>query len=108
MARSGDRQHVPPARRAEIAELAEAVADLYCPDGPIDPIVVAEAQEIIKELRDRGMGILLTDHNVRETLAITDRAYLIAEGRILISGTADDLINDEEARKIYLGEKFSM
>jgi lipopolysaccharide export system ATP-binding protein len=59
-------------------------------------------------LKQRGLGILLTDHNVRETLSITDRAYLIADGRILISGTAQDLINDPEAKKIYLGEKFRM
>ena len=64
--------------------------------------------QIIKDLRDRGLGILLTDHNVRETLSITDRAYLMADGRILLSGTADDLINDAEARKIYLGDKFRM
>ncbi|MFA5117000.1 MAG: lipopolysaccharide ABC transporter ATP-binding protein, partial [Candidatus Omnitrophota bacterium] len=65
-------------------------------------------QEIITDLRNKGLGILLTDHNVRETLAITDRAYLIAEGRILISGTATELINNPRAREIYLGEKFSM
>lgn len=78
------------------------------PFSGIDPIVVAEAQEIIKDLKKRGLGILLTDHNVRETLAITDRAYLVADGRILISGTAQDLINDPKARRIYLGEKFTM
>jgi lipopolysaccharide export system ATP-binding protein len=69
---------------------------------------VNEAQEIIKELKERGLGILLTDHNVRETLSITDRAYLIAEGKILISGTADDLLNSQQARQIYLGDKFRM
>ena len=78
------------------------------PFSGIDPIVVAEAQEIIKDLKKRGLGILLTDHNVRETLSITDRAYLVADGRILISGTAQDLINDPKARRIYLGEKFTM
>lgn len=78
------------------------------PFSGIDPIVVAEAQEIIKDLKKRGLGILLTDHNVRETLSIVDRAYLVAEGRIMISGTTDQLINDPKARKIYLGEKFSM
>ena len=78
------------------------------PFSGIDPIVVAEAQEIIKDLKKRGLGILLTDHNVRETLAITDRSYLIADGKVLISGSADDLINDPRARKIYLGEKFRM
>jgi lipopolysaccharide export system ATP-binding protein len=78
------------------------------PFSGIDPIVVTEAQEIIKDLKARGLGILLTDHNVRETLSITDRAYLIANGKILISGTAEDLINDPDAKKIYLGEQFRM
>ena len=78
------------------------------PFSGIDPIAVFEAQSIIRELRARGLGILLTDHNVRETLAITDRAYIMAEGRVLISGTAEDLITDPKAREIYLGEKFRM
>lgn len=78
------------------------------PFSGIDPIAVAECQEIIKELRDKGLGILLTDHNVRETLVITDRAYLMADGKILISGTKEDLIADPKAREIYLGEKFTM
>ncbi|MBF0522653.1 MAG: LPS export ABC transporter ATP-binding protein [Candidatus Omnitrophica bacterium] len=98
-------------RRLEITRALVTNPSFLLLDEPfsgIDPIVVAEAQEIIKELRNKGLGILLTDHNVRETLSITDRAYLIAEGRVLISGTAQDLINDPNARKIYLGEKFSM
>lgn len=78
------------------------------PFSGIDPIAVAECQDIIKELKDKGLGILLTDHNVRETLTITDRAYLMAEGKILIAGTKDDLINDPKAREHYLGEKFTM
>ena len=78
------------------------------PFSGIDPIAVAECQEIIKELRDRGLGILLTDHNVRETLTITDRSYLMAGGKILISGTHDDLISNPQARELYLGEKFTM
>ncbi|MEW5895716.1 MAG: LPS export ABC transporter ATP-binding protein [Candidatus Omnitrophota bacterium] len=78
------------------------------PFSGIDPIVVAEAQEIIRDLKNRGLGILLTDHNVRETLSITDRAYLIVDGKILISGTAEDLINNPKAKEIYLGEKFRM
>jgi len=78
------------------------------PFSGIDPIAVFECQQIIRELRERGLGILLTDHNVRETLSITDRAYIMCEGRILISGTKDELITNPEARKIYLGEKFSM
>jgi lipopolysaccharide export system ATP-binding protein len=98
-------------RRLEITRALVTNPSFLLLDEPfsgIDPIVVSEAQEIIKDLRDRGLGILLTDHNVRETLSITDRAYLIADGRILLSGTAEDLINDQEARKIYLGEKFRM
>src|SRR3990167_3456096 len=78
------------------------------PFSGIDPIAVAECQEIIKELKGKGLGILLTDHNVRETLAITDRSYLMADGKILISGTKDDLISNPQAREIYLGEKFTM
>jgi len=98
-------------RRLEITRALVTNPSFILLDEPfsgIDPIVVNEAQEIIKELRDKGLGILLTDHNVRETLSITNRAYLIAEGRILISGTADDLINNPQARQIYLGEKFKM
>ena len=98
-------------RRLEITRALVTNPSFLLLDEPfsgIDPIVVAEAQEIIKDLKKRGLGILLTDHNVRETLAITDRAYLVADGRILISGTAQDLINDPKARRIYLGEKFTM
>src|SRR3989338_7165703 len=98
-------------RRLEITRALVTNPSFLLLDEPfsgIDPIVVAEAQEIIKDLKKKGLGILLTDHNVRETLSITDRAYLIANGKILISGTAEDLINNPEARKIYLGEKFRM
>ena len=98
-------------RRLEITRALVTNPSFLLLDEPfsgIDPIVVAEAQEIIKDLKKKGLGILLTDHNVRETLSITDRAYLVADGRLLISGTAQDLINDQKARKIYLGEKFSM
>ena len=63
---------------------------------------------MIQELKNKGLGILLTDHNVRETLSITDRAYIMYEGKILISGTKTELLSNKEARKIYLGEKFSM
>ena len=98
-------------RRLEITRALVTNPSFILLDEPfsgIDPIVVNEAQEIIKELKERGLGILLTDHNVRETLSITDRAYLIADGRILINGTADDLINNPKAREIYLGERFRM
>jgi len=78
------------------------------PFSGIDPIAVAEAQDIIKKLKAKGLGVLLTDHNVRETLSITDRSYIMDDGRILISGTAEELINDPKAREIYLGERFRM
>lgn len=98
-------------RRLEITRALVTNPSFILLDEPfsgIDPIVVNDAQEIIKELKERGLGILLTDHNVRETLSITDRAYLIADGKILISGTASELINNPKARQIYLGEKFRM
>ncbi len=78
------------------------------PFSGIDPIAVSDCQSLIRDLKSKGLGILLTDHNVRETLAITDRAYIMSEGKILISGTKDDLLTSKEARKIYLGEKFTM
>lgn len=78
------------------------------PFSGIDPIAVADAQDIISELKNKGLGILLTDHNVRETLEITNHSYIMAEGKILISGTKEVLINDPKAREIYLGEKFRM
>ncbi|PIP19898.1 MAG: LPS export ABC transporter ATP-binding protein [Candidatus Omnitrophica bacterium CG08_land_8_20_14_0_20_41_16] len=98
-------------RRLEITRALVTNPSFILLDEPfsgIDPIVVNEAQEIIKELKGKGLGILLTDHNVRETLLITDRAYLIAGGKILISGTANELINNAQARQVYLGEKFRM
>jgi len=98
-------------RRLEITRALVTNPSFILLDEPfsgIDPIVVNEAQEIITELKAKGLGILLTDHNVRETLSITDRAYLIAEGRILISGSAHELINHPQARQVYLGEKFRM
>jgi len=98
-------------RRLEITRALVTNPSFLLLDEPfsgIDPIVVAEAQEIIRDLKNKGLGILLTDHNVRETLSITDRAYLVADGRVLISGTAEDLINDPKAKQIYLGEKFRM
>jgi lipopolysaccharide export system ATP-binding protein len=98
-------------RRLEITRALVTKPSFILLDEPfsgIDPIAVAEAQEIIKELRSKNLGILLTDHSVREALSITDRAYIIAEGKILISGTATELINNPKAREIYLGEKFSM
>jgi lipopolysaccharide export system ATP-binding protein len=98
-------------RRLEITRALVTNPSFILLDEPfsgVDPIIVGEVQEIIKELKQKGLGILLTDHNVRETLSITDRAYLIADGKILISGSAQELINNPKAREIYLGEKFSM
>jgi lipopolysaccharide export system ATP-binding protein len=74
----------------------------------IDPIAIGDIQEIIARLKDRGIGVLITDHNVRETLAITDRAYILYQGRILAAGTAAELASNPVAREIYLGEKFSL
>jgi len=98
-------------RRLEITRALVTNPQFILLDEPfsgIDPITVFEAQEIIRELKRRGLGILLTDHNVRETLEITDRAYIMAEGRVLIAGTAHELITDPRAREIYLGEKFRL
>src|SRR5512134_1076263 len=74
----------------------------------IDPIAIGDIQEIVARLRDRGIDILITDHNVRETLAITDRAYILYEGKVLVSGTASEIAANATAREIYLGEKFSL
>src|ERR1700716_2475555 len=74
----------------------------------IDPIAIGDIQEIVGRLRERGIGILITDHNVRETLAITDRAYILYDGKILVSGTASEIASNPIAREIYLGEKFAL
>ena len=96
-------------RRLEITRALVKNPSFMLLDEPfsgIDPIVVNEAQEIIKDLKAKGIGVLLTDHNVREMLSITDRAYLIADGKILISGNSTELVNNAAARRVYLGEKF--
>jgi len=98
-------------RRLEITRALATNPSLILLDEPfsgVDPIAVLEVQQILKKLKSKGLSILLTDHNVRETLSITDRAYLMAEGKVLIAGTSHDLVNDPEARKIYLGEKFRL
>jgi lipopolysaccharide export system ATP-binding protein len=74
----------------------------------IDPIAVFDLQRIILQLRERGIGILITDHNVREMLRITDRAYILSEGRIFRAGTPEALLEDPEVRRIYLGEHFRL
>ena len=78
------------------------------PFSGVDPLAVHDIQEIVKGLRSQGLGIIITDHNVRETLAVVDRAYLIYEGTVLREGSSDFLVNDQEARKLYLGDGFRM
>lgn len=98
-------------RRLEIARALVTDPAMILLDEPfsgVDPLAVYDVQEIIKSLRKRGLGILITDHSVRETLSIVDRAYLICEGRVLREGTSDFLINDEVSRELYLGPRFSM
>jgi lipopolysaccharide export system ATP-binding protein len=98
-------------RRLEITRALVTSPKYLLLDEPftgIDPIAIGEIQEIVARLKDRGIGILITDHNVRETLAITDRAYILYDGRILVSGTAMELASNPIAREIYLGEKFSL
>lgn len=98
-------------RRVEIARALVTDPGFLLLDEPfagIDPIAVADIQEIIRKLAEKGLGVLITDHSVRETLAITDRAYIMYDGRVLISGSAQELANDPEARKIYLGERFTL
>jgi lipopolysaccharide export system ATP-binding protein len=98
-------------RRLEIARALTTKPDFLLLDEPfagIDPIAVEDIQSVIFSLRDRGMGILITDHSVRETLATTNRAYIMFEGKVLIEGPAAHLAQDEEARRIYLGKSFSL
>ncbi len=98
-------------RRLEIARCLVTQPDFLLMDEPfagVDPINVAEVQKIVLALKERGIGILITDHNVRDTLAIVDRAYLIHEGEVLTSGDRNFLINDPKSRKLYLGENFNM
>ncbi len=98
-------------RRVEITRALTREPSYMLLDEPfvgIDPIAVSEIQDIVARLRDRGLGVLITDHNVRETLRITDRAYIMYEGRILLQGTAAELASDSRAREIYLGERFSL
>jgi len=98
-------------RRVEIARslvISPAFMLLDEPFSGIDPLTVLDIQKIIAQLRDSGIGVLITDHNVRETLRVTDRAYIINMGRIFRSGTPEDLGNDAEVRKVYLGDNFQL
>jgi lipopolysaccharide export system ATP-binding protein len=98
-------------RRVEIARCLATEPRFILLDEPfagIDPIAIDDIRDIILYLRNQGIGILITDHNVRETLGITDRAYIMAEGKILRSGNPLDLVEDPEVRRLYLGERFSL
>ena len=98
-------------RRAEIARALSLDPKYILLDEPfagVDPIAVEDVQNIIRKLKKKKIGILITDHNVHETLSITDRAYLLFEGSILKSGTADELANDKQVRKVYLGSNFEL
>ena len=98
-------------RRVEIARALVTEPKFILLDEPfagIDPIAVADLQEVVGQLRDRGLGVLITDHNVRETLNITDRAYILFEGRIELSGNAEEIVQSDKARAIYLGESFRL
>ena len=98
-------------RRVEIARSLCMDPDFVLLDEPfagVDPIAVEEIQSIVNSLKERNIGVLITDHNVGETLSITDRSYLLFNGKILKSGTSEDLANDKEAKRLYLGEKFRL
>ncbi len=98
-------------RRTEIARSLALKPSFILLDEPfagVDPIAVEDIQHIVRKLREKNIGILITDHNVHETLSITDRAYLLFEGKILKAGSAEELAEDEQVRKLYLGESFSL
>ncbi|MHA6265593.1 LPS export ABC transporter ATP-binding protein [uncultured Aliiroseovarius sp.] len=98
-------------RRVEIARLLASDPKYLLLDEPfagVDPIAVGEIRTLVHELKDRGIGVLITDHNVRETLEIVDRAYILHDGHVLMSGTTDEVIRDENVRRVYLGQNFSI
>lgn len=98
-------------RRVEIARALALSPKFVLLDEPfagVDPLAVADIQGIIRQLKERGIGVLITDHQVRETLGIVDRAYIMNRGELLVSGTPDEIVKDETARKFYLGEEFKM
>jgi len=96
-------------RRVEIARCLASQPRYVLLDEPfagVDPIAVGEIRELVRQLKDRGIGVLITDHNVRETLEIVDRAYILHDGKLLMSGTPEDVIADANVRRVYLGEQF--
>jgi lipopolysaccharide export system ATP-binding protein len=98
-------------RRLEITRALVTNPSIILLDEPfsgVDPLAVHDVQEIVRDLKAKGLGVLITDHNVRETLAVVDRAYLLCEGKVLREGNSDFLVNDEVSRELYLGPRFSM
>ena len=98
-------------RRLEIARTLAAEPKFILLDEPftgVDPLAIQSIQQTVRELKDRGIGVLITDHNVRETLAITDRSYIMSNGQIVTAGSSDELVNDPIARKFYLGDQFTI
>jgi lipopolysaccharide export system ATP-binding protein len=98
-------------RRAEIARALAADPTIMLLDEPfagIDPISIADIRDLVKDLKRRGIGVLITDHNVRETLDIVDRAYIIYDGKVLFTGSPEELVADEQVRRLYLGEGFTL
>jgi lipopolysaccharide export system ATP-binding protein len=98
-------------RRLEIARALAGQPNYILLDEPlagIDPIAVGEIRELVAQLKNRGLGVLITDHNVRETLDIIDRAYILHGGSVLMEGTPEEIVNSEEVRKVYLGDNFSI
>ncbi len=98
-------------RRCEIARALATEPNFILLDEPlagIDPIAVGDIRDLVAHLKDRGIGVLITDHNVRDTLQIVDRAYILHEGRVLMEGAPDEIVADAEVRRVYLGERFSL
>jgi lipopolysaccharide export system ATP-binding protein len=98
-------------RRVEIARCLAANPNYLLLDEPfagVDPIAVGEIRHLVQDLKGRGLGVLITDHNVRETLEIVDRAYILHDGHVLMSGTTDEIVQDETVRRVYLGQNFRM
>ena len=98
-------------RKVEIARALASQPSFILLDEPlagIDPIAIEEIRELIKHIKDKGVGVLITDHNVKETLELIDRAYIIHEGKVLMTGKPEEIISDAKVRKVYLGNKFNI